>query len=195
MIENISLPTLSGLMVNQAVKITTIYQESGDWQKCRQEVLERNIMQIDKESSSRRYVAYVIKMLKMLSDEELRLLIGSSLEDQKAIMWLAFCRSYPLVGLFAAEVVREKFLSRDYSLSISDWNEFLARKAQENDSIDNIGKETRRHARSVVMGNLRQAGLLSSSNELKAAEISEDVKKTIGKDLVFYPILSSGGAL
>ena len=49
-----------------------------------------------------------------------------------------------MVGLFASEEMHQKFLSHDKTLSFSDWNEFLSRKANENDSIDNIGKETRK---------------------------------------------------
>ena len=99
-----------------------------------------------------------------------------------------------MVGLFSSEEMHQKFLSHDKTLSFSDWNEFLSRKANENDSIDNIGKETRKKARSVIFANLHQAGFLSSSNELKEADISEDAKRIIGKDIVFLPILSLGEA-
>lgn len=194
MIEKISLPTISGLMLPQSIKIVRLFVECNNWAEVKAKAVETNVMQIDKLASSSRYISYIIKNLKNLTLEEIQFFDGAGIEDQRTLLWIAFCRTFPIVGLFASEVVHQKFLSYEKTLSFSDWNEFLSRKANENDSIDNIGKETRKKAKSVIFTNLHQAGFLSSSNELKAADISEDAKKIIGKDIVFLPILSIGGA-
>ena len=194
MIEKISLPTISGLMLPQSVKIVRLFVECNNWAEVKAKAIETNVMQIDKIASSSRYVSYIIKNLKNLTQEEIHFFDGAGIEDQRALLWVVFCRTFPMVGLFSSEEMHQKFISHDKTLSFSDWNEFLSRKANENDSIDNIGKETRKKARSVIFANLHQAGFLSSSNELKEADISEDAKRIIGKDIVFLPILSLGEA-
>lgn len=190
--SGINLPTISGLMIPQAEKIAELYLQSKDWNECRKEAIEKNIMQIDKTASSKRYVSYVISLLRRLSEEEIMILAGDSQEDRKAMMWLSFCRAYPLIGEFASTVIHQKFISHEFSLTPNDWSEFLAGKAQENEGIDEIGKATRTKAKTVIFTNLRQAELLSSSNELKEARLSEDAMKAIKKDLAFFPSFTTG---
>ena len=150
MIEKISLPTISGLMLPQSIKIVRLFVECNNWAEVKAKAVETNVMQIDKLASSSRYISYIIKHLKNLTLEEIQFVDGAGIEDQRTLLWIAFCRTFPIVGLFASEVVHQKFLSYEKTLSFSDWNEFLSRKANENDSIDNIGKETRKKARSVI---------------------------------------------
>ena len=189
MSQKLSLPTISGLEIKQATWLAKKYIECHDWLACSKEAMNDNLMQIEKTASAKRYLSYTIKLLKELTSEELLSFNSSGVEMKKAFMWLAFCRTYPLVGKFASSVINQKFSSHDFSLSFGDWNEFLSRESLEHHEIEDIGKSSRIKAQSVLFGNLRSVGYLSSSNELKEATLSKEMLSLIGHDIHYYPVL------
>ena len=184
----LSLPTISGLATKQAVWLAQKYIECNDRNLCRKKAMDDNIMQIEKIASAERYLAYTIKLLKELTKEELSLLADGDTGNQRNLMWLAFCRTYPLIGKFADTVISQKFNNHDFFLSSGDWNEFLSRESHEHQEIEDIGKATRAKAKTVLFGNLRNTGYLSSSNELKEAAVSKEMAALIGHDIRYFPV-------
>lgn len=184
----ISLPTISGLAINQAVWLAKKHIECNDWKLCRKEAMDDNIMQIEKIASAERYLAYTIKLLKEFTKEELALLADGDTSNQRNLMWLAFCRTYPLIGKFADTVINQKFNNHDFSLFTGDWNEFLSRESHGHQEIEDIGKASRTKAKTVLFGNLRNTGYLSSSNELKEADVSKEMATLIGHDIRYFPV-------
>ena len=188
MTDKLSLPTISGLAINPASWLAKRYLETKEWELCRSEATENNLMKIEKTASSARYLVYTMKLLRTLDDKELELLAFQNADTQRAMMWLAFCRTYLLVGKFADTVLNQKFNRHDFHLSIGEWNEFLSRESHEHQEIEDIGKASRAKARSVLFGNLRNVGYLSSSNELKEAALSKEVVSLIGSDIRYFPV-------
>ena len=188
MTDKLSLPTISGLAINPASWLAKRYLGTKEWELCRSEATENNLMKIEKTASSARYLVYTMKLLRTLDDKELELLAFQNADTQRAMMWLAFCRTYLLVGKFADTVLNQKFNRHDFHLSIGEWNEFLSRESHEHQEIEDIGKASRAKARSVLFGNLRNVGYLSSSNELKEAALSKEVVSLIGSDIRYFPV-------
>lgn len=184
----LSLPTISGLAINQASWLAKRYIESGDWNLCRKEAMDCNLMQIEKTASAERYLAYTVKLLKKLTKDEITLFSDGNAEIRRALMWLAFCRAYPLIGKFADTVINQKFNQHDFTLSTGDWNEFLSRESHEHQEIEDIGKTSRAKAKSVLFGDLRNVGYLSSSNEIKEAMIPREMAAVIGQDIRYFPV-------
>ena len=91
--NKISLPTISGLAINPASWLAKRYLEIKNFESCRREAMENNLMKIEKRASSARYLAYIMKLLRTLDDRELELLASSNANTQRAMMWLAFCRT------------------------------------------------------------------------------------------------------
>ena len=186
--DKLTLPTISGLAINPASWLAKRYLETKDWEQCRKEAIEDNLMKIEKTASSARYLAYTMKLLRTLGDKELESLASHNADTQRAMMWLAFCRTYPLIGKFADTVINQKFKQHDFHLSAGDWNEFLSRESYEHQEIEDIGKASRLKAKSVLFGNLKSLGYLSSSNEMKEATISKEVASLIGSDICYFPV-------
>ena len=107
--DKLTLPTISGLAINPALWLAKRYLETKDWEQCRKEAIEDNLMKIEKTASSARYLAYTMKLLRTLGDKELESLASHNAVTQRAMMWLAFCRTYPLIGKFADTVINQKF--------------------------------------------------------------------------------------
>ncbi len=190
--DKLTLPTITGLAINPAAWLAKRYLETNDWNLCKKEAIDINLMQIDKTATAIRYLSYTIKLLKILDENELQLLATQKADAQRAILWLAFCRTYPLVGKFADTVINQKFNQHDFHLSFGEWNEFLSRESNEHQEIEDIGKFSRVKAKSVLFGNLRCIGYLSSSYELQDAMLTKEVISVIGDDIRFFPCITRG---
>lgn len=190
--DRLSLPTISGLAINPASWLAKRYLETEDWEICRKEAMDNNLMKIEKTASAARYLAYTMKLLRALDDRELELLASQNADTQRAMLWLAFCRTYPLIGKFADTVINQKYIQHDFHLSPGEWNEFLSRESCEHQEIENIGKASRLKAKSVLFGNLKSLGYLSSSNELKEAMLANETVAAIGSDMRFFPGVAGG---
>ena len=78
--DKLSLPTISGLAINPAAWLAKKNIESCDWNLCRKEAVDHNLMQIEKMASAERYIAYTVKLLKELTKDELALLSDGDAE-------------------------------------------------------------------------------------------------------------------
>lgn len=78
----------------------------------RSQAIEENVLAIRTDSANRRVVAETTKRLSALTVRELAYLAGpdSSISDREALMWIAMCRYYAIVGEFAGEVLKSIIL-------------------------------------------------------------------------------------
>lgn len=78
----------------------------------RQQAIEENVLAIRTDSANRRVVAETTRRLSALTVGELAYLAGpySSISDREALMWIAMCRYYAIVGEFASEVLKSIIL-------------------------------------------------------------------------------------
>lgn len=78
----------------------------------RQQAVEENVLAIRTDSANRRVVAETTRRLSALTVGELAYLAGpySSISDREALMWIAMCRYYAIVGEFASEVLKSIIL-------------------------------------------------------------------------------------
>lgn len=73
--------------------------------------IEENVLAIRTDSANRRVVAETTRRLSALTVGELAYLAGpdSSTSDREALMWIAMCRYYAIIGEFAGEVLKKAF--------------------------------------------------------------------------------------
>lgn len=78
----------------------------------RQQAIEENVLAIRTDSANRRVVAETTRRLSALTVGELAYLAGPdpSISDREALMWIAMCRYYAIVGEFASEVLKSIIL-------------------------------------------------------------------------------------
>ena len=70
-----------------------------------------------------------MQRLAVLTDDEIELLIDATATERAHLLWAAACRRYDLIGEFAEEVVRERFLLLTPTLSYEDFDSFVRGKA------------------------------------------------------------------
>lgn len=184
--------TTGGLYFRECLKVAPLYLELGCWDSVRNISIEENLLQTNTRSSSVRTYREVSTRLQQFSNDEIELLVESSKQDQRYLLWLAICRQYKLIEEFAVEVIREKFLGMDLSLTHHDYNLFFNRKADWHPELDELSTSTKNKLRQVLFRMLGEADLISSGNQMIPAMLSPKVARAIfgtsNSQSVIYPI-------
>ncbi len=92
-------------------------------------MLGKNLLQIRTQSAATRIYQEATGRLMELTTEEMELLLDGSAQEQRYLMWLAFCRRSRFIHDFAVELLREKYLRLDLELTYDDYNTFIYRTA------------------------------------------------------------------
>jgi len=193
--------TTGGLYYRESIKLAELYLTLREWSEVRKKVLAENILQLNTHSSQVRTYREVSSRLQQFSDTELELFMDSSEQDQRYLLWLGVCRYYAFIEQFAVEVLREKFLSMDMSLSHHDYDVFYNRKSEWHDELDTLSQSTRNKLRQILFRMLVEAGLLAENYSIIPAIITPWVAREIFKpsnsQVVIYPISDAdlGGLL
>lgn len=151
------------LMLNESLAVARVYCDLRDWEMTRKHVLEKNSIQATAESSLKRYTAEVLGRLKELTDDEIEFLVDASATDQKLAIWVAICRRYSFIGEFAEDVIRQKFLLHDYTLTHEDYDRFVAQKMFWHEELEELTELTQKKLRSVIFKMLAGADLVNDA--------------------------------
>jgi hypothetical protein len=177
--------------VREADVIVAEYLRSHDWVTVRHAVIEQNLLQARTTSSSVRVTRETIQRLGVFDDSELELLAESSLTERCHLMWAAVCRRYELIGDFAEEVVRERFLLMIPTLGSEDFERFMTGKSLWHPELDELKPSTRAKLRQCVFRMLYEAGLRSEDGAINPAVISGRVRAALAargpSDIRFFP--------
>ena len=183
--------TSGGLLVREADVIIAEYLRSRDWVTVRRAVTEQNLLQARTTSSSVRVTRESIQRLCVLNDAELELVAEASLTERCHFMWAAACRRYELIGDFAEEVVRERFLLMTPTLSTEDFERFMTGKSLWHNELDELKPSTRAKLRQNIFRMLHEAGFRSEEGAIVPAVLSERVYEALAardpSDVRFFP--------
>ncbi len=184
-----------GLLYLESVKIAQSYAALGNWLTVQEEVLNSNMLQARKQNSGKRIVREVVSRLKSLTPDELRLFLDGSRQEQVHLLWLAVCKRYKYVYEFAVEVLREKFLRLDLSITSEDCDVFFQHKAEWNEELARLSTTTRNKVKQILMRLLREAGFLSKQNTIDLALLSGRFIKVVYRNskqyLSIFPVSDS----
>ncbi|MFI8412128.1 DUF1819 family protein [Paeniglutamicibacter gangotriensis] len=167
--------TNGGLLVREAEILASLYLQNRDWQVVRNTALERNVLQARAESSNKRVLREILPRLAVLNDVELEFLVEASPTERRQLMWVAACRRYELLGEFAEEVVRERFLLMTPGLNTDDFDRFIAGKTLWHPELEELKDSTRTKLRRNALLMLQQAELLSEQGDIIPVMLSERI--------------------
>lgn len=178
--------TTGGLLFRESIVIAEQFMHLGDWAKVRNRVIEDNLLQSRMKSTLNKIYREVASRLKIMTDDQISILVDGSHQEQNHILWLGICKRYHLIRDFAVEVVREKFLQLKIDLVLEDYESFFNAKAEWHEEMERVSQSTRNKLRQVVFRMLRDTGLINSQNTIVPAIISPRVKKAIRDDVPSY---------
>lgn len=164
--------TAAGLSVSESVRITEVYLDCKDWSKTSAIIKEGNLLQSRTNSRTERVTRELIQRLKLLSDDQLTLLVEGNHQEQRYLLWLAVCKTYYLIKEFATEVLLEKYLGLQARISELDYDAFFNRKADWNEELELITASTKIKLKTVIFRMMREAGLLTEDNRIISVILS-----------------------
>jgi hypothetical protein len=190
--------TSGALLMREAVIAAPLYLAERDWSKVRVLIDEDNLLQARTVASGRRLTREVLQRLAVLSDDELELLVETTATERGHLLWAAACRRYDLIGEFAEEVLRERFLLLTAALDYDDFDSFVRSKALWHNEVADLKDSTLRKLRSNVFRMLAEAGLLSKNGHILQAVLSERVADALASrtpsDIRFFPAADGAAA-
>jgi hypothetical protein len=189
--------TSGALLMREAVIAAPLYVRERNWPKVRALIADDNLLQTRTAASGSRLAREVARRLAMLTDDEIELLIEATATERGHLLWAAACRRYDLIGEFAEEVVRERFLLLTPTLSYEDFDSFVRGKSLWHSELADLKESTLRKLRANVFRMLNEAGLLSDGGHLLQAVLSERVAGALAarspSDLRFFPTNDAAG--
>ena len=184
--------TYGALLMREAAVAAPLYLRERDWSKVRALIDEGNLIQSRTLTSGRRAARETVQRLALLGDYELELLVDSAASERGHLLWAAACRRYDVIGEFAEEVLRERFLLLTPTLDYDDFDSFIRSKALWHEEVADLKDSTLRRLRSNVFRMLDEAGLLAKDGRILPAVLSARVEKTLAartpSDLRFFPV-------
>jgi hypothetical protein len=183
--------TSGALLMREAVIAAPLYLHKRDWSKVRALLEDDNLLQARTVASGRRFAREVVQRLAVLTDDEIELLVDATATERAHLLWAAACRRYDLIGEFAEEVVRERFLLLTAMLSYEDFDTFVRGKALWHEELAELKESTVRKLRANLFRMLHDAGLLSDGRHLLQAVLSQRVASALAartpSDVRFFP--------
>lgn len=183
--------TTGGLLSREAAVLALVYAKYCDWAKVRSIAVKENLLQTRTRSSGIRRVRETIKRLSALSTREVEILAELSASERSHLMWAAACRRYNLIGEFAEEVLRERFLTLAGAVSYGDYDSFYRAKAMWHEELDAVSDATYKKLRQVLFRMMVEAGLLTTKGAIEPALLSARVAECLShrtpSDVRFFP--------
>ncbi|MEV0466514.1 DUF1819 family protein [Nocardia tengchongensis] len=183
--------TTGALLAREAAVLAPIYLEDRDWKLVRSRAVEGNLLQARTHSTGVRLVRETINRLSVLTGDEVELLVDTTASERAYLLWAAACRRYNLIGEFADEVLRERYLTLASTLGYEDFDSFVRTKALWHEELATIKESTLQKLRSNLFKMLQEAELLSNAGYIIPAVLSERVAATLSahtpSDMRFFP--------
>lgn len=187
--------TSATLLYRESITVAELFFELKDWSKVRTAVIADNLLQVRTQNTSQRFCSEITSRLKKLTLQELELLVQGTSKEQVHLLWVALCRRYTLIGDFAVEIIRERFISLKVDLNTEDFEAFIHKKSERHDELATINPTTRNKLRQVLFKMLREADLIRADNTINAVLLSPRLVKLIAQhqrqDLLFFPVFES----
>ena len=174
--------TSGGLFFNESLQVAEVYDDIQDWETVKKKVLAENILQTRTENSSRRRAREICSRLKLLSEDQLQLLLSGSRPEQQYLLWIAVCKHYLFIREFMAEVVREKYLRMDLELHPRDYEIFFEDKAEWHEELDTLKDSTKAKLKQVLFKIMREAEIISKENLIIPGLLTEQLTKVFAAD-------------
>lgn len=183
--------TTGGLLALEAAILAPIFTVHRDWVKVRDLAVDENLLQARTHSTGVRRVRETVNRLSALSGREVESLVEITASERGHLMWAAACRTYDLIGEFAEEVLRERFLTLAGTVTYDDYDSFYRAKAMWHEELDEVTELTYTKLRQVLFRMMVEAGLLSLQGAIEPALLSARVAECLTErepsDIRFFP--------
>lgn len=177
--------TAGAAMLNETYAVAKAYLECDkDWNLTKEKTFKENLMEKEKRSSNQRYFALMKQRIEALNEEEIELLVNSTVAVRRLIVLLAICKAHSFIYDFVAEHVRDCFYNLHEKVTHSAFNEFYNEKKYEHPEIEQVTEQTVAKMRQVIFRILEQTELVESAElgTIRRPYLTEELERLIVKD-------------
>ncbi|MFV8308618.1 hypothetical protein BKG71_10395 [Mycobacteroides chelonae] len=183
--------TSGSLLTQEALIAAPIYLRERDWATTRARIKDENLLQTRVARSNTRMLGELIPRLQVFTDAELQIVADGTSTERGHLMWTSACRRYSLIGEFAEEVLRERFLTLAGSVTYEEFDSFYRGKALWHDELDGVTDLSYQKARQVVFKMMVDAGLLTKQGLIEPTSLSTRVADCLRhrtpSDIRYFP--------
>jgi hypothetical protein len=183
--------TVGGLYLKGAPVAANLYLDLRDWVAVRAALDAENLLQARTTSSAKRWGRELVQRLEELDDEEIELLTLVTSDERAQLMWAAACRRYELIGEFAEEVLRERFLLMQMDLQPEHFDAFIRSKALWHAELAELEGSTLRKLRTGIFLMMREASFVTAQGIIVPIVLSPRVREHFSRrapsDVRFFP--------
>lgn len=183
--------TSGTLYLSGAPIAADLYLRFHDWADVRESLRAKNLLQARTASTAMRWSFELVNRLETLTDGELELLLDATGDELDQLMWAATCRHYAIIGEFAEEVLRERYLLLQPELKTEHFDAFVNEKALWHKELGEISSSTYQKLRSNLYKMLREGGLITEGGIIIPTVLSVRVREQFVKhtpsDIRFFP--------
>lgn len=155
--------TGASALIAETLIIAEEYNKLQDWIAVEKHLVETNLLKKVKQATFKREFNEIKKRLSLLTTNQQDVLIHGSYDDTKAIILLSLAKTYALFNDFVVEIIRNKYLLFDNSLSEVDYNKFFYTKSLTHHEINEITESTAKKVKQRIFTLLEQVGLITQS--------------------------------
>lgn len=182
--------TAGGLLYHESLAVAEeLVRACFDWKLATDSISVGNLLQSRTERTAQRKLREVRSRLQILSKDQLRLLVVGSRQEQKSLLWLACCLRYQLLGDFARDVLRSKYLQLDLSINRDDVDRFIDNQMIWHEELERLAPTTRTKLQTVMLRMLRESEMLSPEGVILPPILSDSLKRVILDDSVEHFLL------
>lgn len=183
---------VGGLLLNESRDVARLHNCGEAWEETITRALDQEIVNLPKAASQRRTLREISNRLAVFDADEMAFFaLDADRQEQQALLWLACCRAYRFIREFAVEIIRERYLSYQLDLPLESFDLLFDEKAEWDEDLARISLSTRRKLRQIMFRIMREAGVISASNQIQTALLSSRVKVMIehkdASDLAIFP--------
>lgn len=183
--------TTGGLLEREAAVLAPLYGEHRNWARVRVVAVENNLLQARTRSTGVRRVRETINRMSALPDRGIEMLGDVTASERGHLMWAAACRRYDLIGEFAEEVLRERFLTLAGTVSYCDYDSYYRGKAMWHDELSEVTDLSYKKLRQVLFKMMIEAELVTAKGAIEpvllSAHVAELLAQSAPSDIRFFP--------
>lgn len=135
------------------------YLACGDWEEVRRQVLDDNLLTLNRRSTARRIGRELMKRLQTLSRDELSFFVDGLGDDARAMLWVAICRPYPFLRDLSEQLVAGRYADMQWDLPDQAVRAFIEDQKLEHPRLARTSPSTQNKLRAHSLAMLRDCGL------------------------------------
>lgn len=165
--------------VSDFIKLAKAVQAGNDL-----EDVDSHFLGNERVSTTRRKFQELKHRMGNLTSRQKGLLAEGTYDQQLQMTHLALCKSYQIYRDFITEVLAEKIILFDYTITDLDFNSFVSRKMVDHPELDDLAFSTLKKVKQVIYRMLNQVELIESTKSpiLQVPILDEIAEQAILQD-------------